>query len=128
MSQIITAVIIPADQSAPVRIEKIEPNLSVFQELVGGYIERVPGGAVAGTNGQWHAYLDEEGKIKQLPLNVRATVLLHEAQSIHTWDTVNGDLVIVGTNHAGDEADAPEQFTAEDGILETWNRHCDSAA
>ena len=128
MSQIITAVIIPADQSAPVRIEKIEPSLSVFQELVGGYIERVPGGAVAGTIGQWHAYLDEEGQIKQLPLNVRATVLLHDAQSIHTWDTVNGDLVIVGNSHNGDETDAPEQFTAADGILEIWNRHCSSTA
>ena len=127
MSQTITAVIIPADQSAPVRIEKIEPTLSVFQELVGGYIERIPGGPVADTNGQWHAYLDEDGKIKQLPLNMRATVLLHDAQSIHTWDTVNGNLIIVGTSHDGEETDAPEQFTAEDGILETWNRHSSSA-
>jgi len=128
MSTPITAVIIPADQSAPVRIEQIEPSLSVFQELVGGYIEGVPGGPVAGTDGQWHAYLDEEGKIKQLPLNMRATVLLHEAQSIHSWDTVNGDLVIVGNSHNGDETDAPEQFTAADGILEIWNRHCSSTA
>ncbi|MNJ00518.1 hypothetical protein D3C73_1598680 [compost metagenome] len=59
---------------------------------------------------------------------MRATVLLHGARSIHSWDTVNGDLVIVGNGRNGDEADAPEQFTNADGILETWNRRCRSTA
>ncbi len=54
------------------RIEAIEPELSTFQKLVGGYIENVsdPGGSGL------HVYINEEGKLQHLPVNRSSTVFL----------------------------------------------------
>lgn len=119
----ITALIIPAERTEPVRTEQIVPDLATLQKLVGGYIERVPGGPVAGTDGRWHCYIDEEGKIKQRPANARATSLMRLAKGIFPWDHINGDLVLVGNGDDGEPTDSPDAFTAADGPMEAWNRH-----
>lgn len=54
-------------------VKKIDlDNLSLrqSQELVGGYIEAISGP-------EWVAYVDEDGKRKGLPLNVKADRFVH---------------------------------------------------
>jgi hypothetical protein len=94
-----TAVIIPARLSEAVRIETIDTQLTTLQALVEGDIEAV-------TFGDWHMYLNEEGKILGLPANIRAGHLVFEATQ-RLVDVYCGDVVFLGATEDGDEADAP---------------------
>lgn len=71
MRTIYTALIIPARVSEPVRVEPIEPGLRTLQGLVGGDIEAV-------TRGDWHVYLNAEGVVACIPLNLRAAQLMYD--------------------------------------------------
>ncbi|MBL7486778.1 DUF3846 domain-containing protein [Frankia sp. AgB1.9] len=90
---IITALCIPADSDAPLRLVAVPAeNLQSFQDLVGGNIEPVELYRPNGT-----MYLNEEGKIQGLRPNPRATVLA----SVHNrffrgQDFVAGDAMVVG--------------------------------
>ena len=63
---------------------KHEPNLKAAQEFVGGYVEGIPF-----PNGDY-LIVNEEGKLRNLPLNEEATKL---------WkDTFDNDNYITGRN------------------------------
>lgn len=53
-------------------------SLRQFQEFVGGYIESISGP-------DWVAYVNEEGKMKNLPLNEKADRFVHT----HGWRGVS---------------------------------------
>lgn len=80
MSEII-ALEVRVDGTAEVK--PIEPELETLQGIVGGYIE-----AVGPADGRWTAYVDEEGLLKGLPLNRRATVMARQLGA--------GDVLLVG--------------------------------
>ena len=63
-------------------------TLEELQGFVGGYIERVPLG------NDRYMWLNEEGKLHDLPLNERATVLAIGSGAIHPHDCVVGDVLI----------------------------------
>jgi hypothetical protein len=100
MSTTCTALIVPARLSRPVRVETIDPSLATLQTLVEGNIEAI-------TRGDWHAYLNEEGKIINLPPNIRAGHLMREA-GLYVADIFCGNMVFLGEGAHGEESDAPE--------------------
>lgn len=118
----IKALIIPANPLEAVTATDIDAGLDSFQHQVGGYIESVPGGDFNGAaEGTWCAYINEEGKILNLPVNMRATAIMHAIEKIHAWDTINGTMIIVGFNDQGDSVDAPKELTAG-RLLEILNK------
>lgn len=54
------------------------PTLKQLQKAVGGYIELIPQFTTLGGS-PCHAFCNEEGKLKGLPINRRATQLWHDA-------------------------------------------------
>ena len=70
-------------------VECDEINLEGLQSLVGGDIQALSFDGACG-------YINESGKVVGLPVNEVATSLAHQHQSIFVWDTINGDMVIVG--------------------------------
>jgi hypothetical protein len=67
-----TALIIPANQNEPARVETIDAGLTNLQTLVAGNIEAV-------SADDWHFYLNEGGKILHLAPNRRAALLVIES-------------------------------------------------
>ena len=65
-----------------------ENQLAHLQKAVGGYIEVVP----SKQNG-YSIVLNEEGKLQNLPINYKATML-----HWHTSDPLCGDVVIIRTD------------------------------
>lgn len=61
----IRVLVVPAGFD-PVRLVKVEPTLEPLKALLdGGWLEMIGGEG-------WSAYVDEEGKVKGLPVNWRA--------------------------------------------------------
>lgn len=87
----ITAIVIPADLGQPLRQERIDPNdLSAYQALVGGHIE-----AIELSRPSASMYINEEGKLLELPVNHRATALA----AVHNnkfRDIVVGEAFVTG--------------------------------
>jgi len=61
-------------------------TLEELQAFVGGYIELVR------IDGERNLWLNEEGKLDGLPLNVKATKLTHGI--IAEWDFIVGDVLV----------------------------------
>jgi hypothetical protein len=83
------------------------PDLSVLQKAVGGYIEAVPYWhtvEVAGEVMPCVAYCNEEGKLQRLPANGSAThawdAALQRDHRVGVSDILVGDVIVV----AGDKA------------------------
>lgn len=70
--------------------------------FVGGFIEILP------FPGEAHCYINEEGKVKGLPLNHSATMLGHAVIGIALDDFIAGPMVILGSDPEGDEASVPQ--------------------
>ena len=100
MSTTCTALIVPARLSQPVRTETIDASLPTLQALVEGNIKAI-------TRGEWHAYLNEEGKIINLPANIRAGHLFRET-GLYLADIFCGDVVFLGQGAHGEETDVPD--------------------
>ena len=74
-----------------------EVTYDLLSETVGGYIEGVP---IPGCS----AYINEEGKIKGLPVNHVATVLAKKCGAIFPEDYIVGPMILVGeVNEEGDD-------------------------
>lgn len=103
----VRALVIPAGGSPEVK--DLTPDLDTLKGLVGGWIEYVH----AGTD--WHAYCDEEGKLKGSPPNYSATRLAHHLGWPH-GDVLVGDVVFLGksTTEPGEEGDVPQH------VIDTW--------
>ena len=59
-----TALVVPAGNSEPMRIEQVEADLQALEALVGGPLESV-------IRGDWHVYLNAESVTMLLPVNFR---------------------------------------------------------
>ena len=70
-------------------IDDVEPTLTEMQKFVGGYIE------VVYLNKESMMIIDEEGKIKDKPLNKEATDIAHEHKAIYNTDYIAGDAMIL---------------------------------
>lgn len=97
--------LIPADDAQPItHTEHTEPlSLPFLQQAVGGYIEAVPGFSTVDYGGELLAccaFCNEEGKLKAMPLNLRATakwvVAQHRAGAIPALnDILVGPVLLV---------------------------------
>ena len=82
-----------------------DSQLESLQELVGGYIEAI---------GLWPnvtAYLNEEGKLIDLPVNHTASRLALACEAIAPMDYIAGPLVVIGFDpNTGENQDIPEDL------------------
>lgn len=90
---------VPADHTIPAAIRTIPGTLYGLKDAIGGgWLEPISGRG-------WSAYCDEEGKIKGLPVNVRATRLAR-LLGWHTQDILVGPVVFLGpVDNEGDDTD-----------------------
>lgn len=96
----VKALVIDIDGST--RVVETPGKLDDLRALLGG-------GWLEGINGpDWHAYVDEEGKIKGLPVNVFGTVIARHLG----WmlDDLSGPIIFLGTGKDGAEADCPSHI------------------
>ncbi|MET4096852.1 hypothetical protein [Arthrobacter sp. UYCu712] len=91
------ALIVPAQLTQPVCIERVDTYVDVLQKLVGGNVESLTGRG-------WHVYLNDQGG--RLPQNDRAEVLMREAGT-DLDDAFNGTAVFMGHGPHGEESSAP---------------------
>jgi Domain of unknown function (DUF3846) len=91
-----TVIVIPADQRQDMRIteQAKEPKLQQLQDLVDGYIEAVPRWTMH-EGMRCIAYANEEGKLRGLPFNQRATIMWWAALGQPVDDGLCGDIVLV---------------------------------
>lgn len=88
------------------RVQEIRNDLASFRGLLdGGWLEGVGPGA---GELNWFAYCDEEGKLKNLPVNAVATALAHRLR----WplgDYLRGTVIFTGpADAAGDNTSVPD--------------------
>jgi hypothetical protein len=90
-------VTVPADPSQPVHWQALPDGdaLEFAQRAVGGYIEAVAFEDLI-------LYCNEEGKIRGLPANARATALWHHLAGGPTGDVLMGDVLVVGRDATPD--------------------------
>jgi hypothetical protein len=104
----VTAILIPADQLMPVELRTLDrEDLASYQALVGGYIEAVNLEGPAAS-----MYINEEGKLYGLPVNMRATHIewAHNAL-LREEDIVMGDAFILGpVDQNGDDTSVPQLY------------------
>ena len=79
-------------------IDDVEPTLKEMQEFVGGYIE-----VVQSANTKYDIILDEEGKLKDKPINREATELYVGEEQDDTsagwdFDVIVGDVMVLSGN------------------------------
>lgn len=88
-------------------------GLKDLQELVGGYIE----GIYSSTGGHL-AYVNEEGKLLGLPVNSRASKIVHAMGArIQMQDYIAGSMVIVGApDENGEDTDVSATFLDDLGV------------
>lgn len=99
----VLGLVIPAEASAPIESRDLD-HLKDYQAAVGGLIEPVDIPALGIT-----VYVNEEGLLRQLPLNSRATFMwwYHVPTSRH-YAMLVGDAVVVGrANQSGVDTDVP---------------------
>lgn len=84
-------------------------SISGYQDIkniIGGWIEMVGIRLL-----QLNAYLDEEGKLKQLPINHVATQFAKKFQAIPTDDWICGTMLIVGpVDSDGNDTSIPSKL------------------
>ena len=102
MNTMFTALIIPVRTGEPVRVAPVEASLKNLQELVEGDIESI-------TRGDWHVYLNAEGVIRDLPLNLRATQLTYD-RGLDLAGAARGCAVFLGTDGHRGEMDVPDHL------------------
>lgn len=107
MSNEVSVLVVPASGEPDART--INPDLSTLQALVDGPIENVS--PTRADYGLWHAYCNEEGKLRNLPFNRRATDIAH----FLGWpigDVLCGTVVFLGEGEDGEEFDFPVEAAA----------------
>ncbi|VXB66961.1 DUF3846 domain-containing protein [Frigoribacterium sp. 9N] len=99
---------VPVDDNAPIEQRELA-GLDDYQDVVGGWIEPVDVPSLGVT-----IYVNEEGLIRQLPLNPRATFLwwFHVPQARQKAMLV-GDALLVGMpDRRGESTDVPDAVIA----------------
>lgn len=64
-------------------------SYKTISTAVGGFIERIA------VSDEFALYLNEEGKLSGLPLNIPATVFALSHEAIFPWDVIVGDVAII---------------------------------
>ncbi len=77
-----------------------------IRDEVGGLIEMVTLDTELGIG----CYINEEGKLLGLPVNVAGSKACHKHQRIFPSDWISGNMVIVGLGEDGEEASVPDGF------------------
>ena len=98
---------IPADDSQPVAVVAVEASLSGIRQHVGRagsepYVEAIALGARAEGGALAHMWVDEDGRMADLPVNARASVLA--AGRVLGGSAIVGDVLVLGSTEDGDEA------------------------
>jgi hypothetical protein len=104
----INTIIIPADEALLIRQEQIgASHLPDYQGIAGGLIERL-----TLENPSSEMYFNEEGKINELPMNRRATILLWMHRPAFRYaDYVAGDAFLLGpVDNEGNDTNVPQEF------------------
>lgn len=102
----VTTLLIPADVDRPIEIADMA-SLADYQKAVGGYIEAIGARPPAVT-----FIVNEEGKLRELPINNRATVLWWyiDGRFINS-DSLRGDVVLTGPpDRAGKSQRVPQDL------------------
>lgn len=102
----ITYIIIPADSSAGTTIRQctFADSYTVMRDTVGGFIELVSLRLA-------DMFINEEGKLYDLPVNPRATRLAWTDRAISFDDVIVGDVIVFGKANAdGDETSITPEF------------------
>jgi hypothetical protein len=106
------------DLNLPVQVRDVEADLEGLKAAIGGGPLEVIYPFVGAH--YWSAYCDEEGKVKDLPFNLRAT-LLAKRMGWHTEDVLCGPVVFLGPGDSeGEETGVCEAVlstAALEGIL-----------
>jgi hypothetical protein len=104
----VTAIVIPVDLDEPVRQQQLNnSDLDAYRQIVGGHLQVVnliqPPASL---------YLNEEGKLEGLAVNLRATALLWVHNGAYRErDVVVGPAFIVGPpDRRGDDTSAPDDL------------------
>ncbi|GAB3428467.1 DUF3846 domain-containing protein [Flindersiella endophytica] len=104
----LSAIVIPADPGQPVAMEHLaKDDFTAYRRLVGGHLEVVNLERPAAS-----LYLNEEGKLLELPLNARATALawVHNT-TIRGRDVIVGDAFILGpADEEGSDTTTPDDL------------------
>jgi hypothetical protein len=106
----INTIIIPADNELAMRLDEIgASHLPDYQAVTGGLIERV-----GLDNPPSSLYFNEEGKLLELPLNRRATLLLWMHNPAFRYqDLIVGDALLVGpADREGYDTNVPDALAA----------------
>lgn len=96
-----TALVVPASNAEPIRMEQVGAELQALEALVGGPLESV-------IRGDWQVYLNAESVAMLLPVNFRAGQLMHECGL--DLDGIRGTAVFLGRGEHGAEADIPDHL------------------
>ena len=100
-------------QDGTIENVEIESGLDSLQEAVGGMIEALQ------LTPEVHAYIDEEGKLKGKGVNVMASMLCKKLEiGLMPGDMIVGDMILLGTGTEGDSIDIPDNFIANNELLE----------
>lgn len=99
----VKGLLVPLDETASIETREFA-GLDDYQAAVGGWIEPVDVPSLGVT-----IYVNEEGLIRQLPLNTRATFLWwFHVPAARQKAMLVGDAVLVGMpDHKGDSTDVP---------------------
>jgi hypothetical protein len=82
-------------------------NLQQIQKSVGGWIELIRVGKFGS------GFVNEEGKLKGLPINVLATFIWHKASPTMKGDFLVGDVVFCGNeDQHGNTKDIKKEFAS----------------
>lgn len=92
--------VIRISKSNEVKEIDISGNLESLQSEVGGYIEFIDLGSGLSM------VVNEEGKLKRLPVNVIATKIF--SSSFGAYDVIAGDVLLVGVDKDGRTIEVPQ--------------------
>lgn len=104
---LVNSIVIPAEEAQPLQTQLLTQGLEDRQELVGGLIQ-----GIDFTDPPARLYCNEEGKVLELPMNKRATLLLWaHNQAFRYRDVIVGDAYLVGPvgRHSTDTS-VPDEY------------------
>jgi hypothetical protein len=101
-----TGILIPVDESEEITVIEVN-DFEDYRRVIGGYFQ-----VIDLENPEASLYMDEEGKIKQQPVNRRATLLLWAHRSVfRSRDVVCGPSILIGAPDGfGETQDVPDQL------------------
>jgi hypothetical protein len=116
----VTALVIQPDGRG--EVQNIGTDLDSIKEVVGGWLEAIY--PSTDQYGNWHAYIDEEGKLKGLPINKVGTAFAHSIGWDRGIDVLVGPVIFFGYAPDGEEGSIPPQVM--EAARWTWGHDDDN--